>query len=53
VRAVRIAYNGDEERIAAAIGRLDELGDLIDGEITSEEVDTLVASLSNAPEQGS
>jgi hypothetical protein len=47
VQRIDIAFEADhEELLATVIGRLDELGDAIDGEITAAEADGLLAALS-------
>jgi len=48
-RPLDIEYD-DEVLLVEIIGRLDELGDLIDGEITDEERDEMLASLYVKPE---
>ena len=46
VQPIEIAYEADhEELLATVIGRLDELGDLVDGQITAGEADELLAAL--------
>lgn len=46
VQPIEIAYEANhEELLATVIGRLDELGDLVDGQITRSEADALLAAI--------
>ena len=46
VQPIEMTYEADhEELLATVIGRLDELGDLVDGQITVGEGDQLLAAL--------
>lgn len=45
IRSLDIEYGTCEEVIVEAVSRLDELGDLIDGEISNSEIAELLAAL--------